>query len=58
MLIKSDPIDSSANYIDYYINLKTLKVNVPKRQIQLQTTEDSVKAVLFSVPQVSHSIRI
>lgn len=51
MLIKSDPIDSSANYIDYYINLKTLKVNVPKRQIQLQTTEDSVKAVLFSVPQ-------
>lgn len=38
MLIKSDPIDSSANYVDYYINL-AFKVNVAYEQIQPKAIE-------------------
>lgn len=46
MLIKSDPIDSSANYVDYYIN-STFRVNATNKQIQPQTIE---KTAVFCSP--------
>lgn len=52
MLIKSDPIDSSANYIDYYINL-AFRLNAQHLLIQPQVAKNSVHRApkLYSLPQ-------
>lgn len=47
MLMKSDPIDSSANYIDYYINSNH---NHPQEDKFVKTTK-TVPVKQFFVPQ-------
>lgn len=48
MLMKSDPIDSSASYIDYYINSNH---NHPQEDKFVKTTTATVAVQQFFVPQ-------
>lgn len=51
MLMKSDPIDSSASYIDYYINSNHNHPQEDKFVKTTKTTTTTVPVQQFFVPQ-------